>query len=204
MLRSTARSLRIRLSQLQEFRDWKRRDYSAPSPNPVKREVLRRYSLPDATWIETGTYAGDTTAFLAPHSKKIFSVEPEPKLFALARERFRTASNVEIINDVSEVALPAVLAQISGNVCLWLDGHFSAGDTFQGSTDCPIEQELMAVAANMHRFSIVNIMIDDIRLFGHPQFPDYPTLDYLVNWCREHSFKWSIEQDILIAQSTLP
>ena len=42
----------------------------------------------------------------------------------------------------SEVQLPKILDRLDGAVSFWLDGHFSAGVTFQGDQDTPIREEL--------------------------------------------------------------
>ena len=39
-----------------EFREWATAEFSSPAPTRVKRGVLRRWSLHEASWIETGTY----------------------------------------------------------------------------------------------------------------------------------------------------
>jgi hypothetical protein len=166
-MRAVARNVLKLYHRSKEVPAWKRRGYSSPSPNVIKRQVLLRHNL-------------------------------EPKLFARAKERFRSTPNVEIIKDVSEAALPTILERISGNLCLWLDGHYSAGGTYKGMADTPIKQELEAVRLNLGRFAKVHVLVDDVRLFGTD--PAYPTLDYLVDWCRANGFSWTIEHDIFIAR----
>ena len=70
------------------------------------------------------------------------------------------------------------MPKISGDVCFWLDGHFSGGDTFQGATDCPIEAELAAIDAHLDRLGKVSILIDDIRCFPCQSdgLADYPSV----------------------------
>jgi hypothetical protein len=112
-----------------DYRSWASREYSAPSPPFVKQRVVRRNGLPNATWVETGTYLGDTTSVLSRIGSMVYSIEPEPSLFANARKRFAGVRNVEIINGLSEDVLPALLPQLRDDVCFWLDGHYSAGLT---------------------------------------------------------------------------
>ena len=47
------------------FRQWRARDYGAPSPASIKQRVLLRNAAPSCAWVETGTYLGDTAAFHA-------------------------------------------------------------------------------------------------------------------------------------------
>lgn len=186
-----------------EFELWRARGYAAPSPNAVKRACVLRNGLPGATWVETGTNRGDTTALLARHGRMVYSLEPAPGLFAFARQRFADDPTVEIINAPSETALPALLPRLSGDVNFWLDGHHSGGETFKGPNDTPIVEELQCIAANLSRWDKVVVMVDDVRLFNGRVYTygPYPSRDHLVDWAREHRMTWHIEQDIFICRT---
>jgi len=45
----------------------------------------------------------------------------------------------------------------------------------------------------------INIIIDDIRLFGS-NFENYPSLDVLVEWSKMFKSKWQIQHDMFIIQ----
>jgi hypothetical protein len=185
------------------YRDWADRDFAAPSPHFVKQKVLLRNGLRDAIWVETGTYMGDTTSVLSKVAKMVYSIEPEPSLFSKAEQKFRNTSNVKIIESLSEEVLPKLLPTIGGNVCFWLDGHYSAGITFKGPQDTPIIDELDAIGRNLTTMEKVVVMVDDIRMFDprNPEFAAYPSVDVLVDWARKHNLTWHIEHDIFIAKS---
>jgi len=185
------------------YKDWADRKFAAPSPHFVKQRVLLRNGLRDATWVETGTYMGDTTSALSQVAKMVYSIEPEPTLFSKAEQRFSNTSNVKIINGVSEDVLPRLLPTLNGDVCFWLDGHYSAGITFKGPQDTPIIEELSAIEKNLVRMSNFVVMIDDVRCFDptNPAFSAYPPVDALVDWARKHNLTWHIEHDIFVAKS---
>jgi hypothetical protein len=185
------------------YRDWADREFAAPSPHFVKQKVLLRNGLPDATWIETGTYLGDTTSILSKVAKLVYSIEPEPTLFSKAEEKFRNISNVKIMKGLSEEVFPTLLPTIAGNVCFWLDGHYSAGITFKGPQDTPIIEELTAIEPYITKMDKIVVMVDDIRCFDpkNPEFSAYPSVDLLVDWARKHNLTWHIEHDIFIAKS---
>ena len=189
-------------SGLLEWMEWRRRRYAAPSPNFVKRHVLLRNGLTDATWVETGTYRGDTTAALARVARRVVSLEPAADLFAAAQARFRTVPNVELLNAASEEAFPRLLPQLADAVCFWLDGHFSGGPTFKGPSDTPILAELAAIGENLHRWEAAVVLIDDLRLFtgGVHVYGPYPPLDDLVAWAAHNGLAWHIEHDIFVAR----
>lgn len=93
----------------QAMREWATRGFAAPSPDHVKRTVLLRLSLPGCTWVETGTYRGETTALLAGVSRRVVSLEPAPALHAAAVARFAGRPNVQILNATSEQAFGTLL-----------------------------------------------------------------------------------------------
>ena len=181
--------------------EWRKRNFSDNSPQIVKQNVFLKYGIKDAAWVETGTYLGTTTSFLSGLFPHVYSLEPEPKLYAAACERFKD-KNVSLFNDVSENIFPSLLPKLSGNINFWLDGHYSAGTTFKGEKDCPVEDELIAIEQNFDNFNKISILIDDVRCFlpNNSSYTDYPSIDYLVDWARRMNFHWRIEHDIFIMQ----
>jgi len=188
------------------FDAWKEKQYAAPSPDRVREQVLLRLGQADAIWVETGTFKGNTTHFLALNSRFVFSIEPEPTLFAHAVKRFEGRPNIQIINGLSEVVLPALMPSLPAEVNFWLDGHYSAGDTHKGPVDTPIIQELACIEENIAKFSKLTVLIDDIRCFNPAieAFADYPSVDYLVDWARRVKLFWHIEHDIFVATNVKP
>ncbi|MDF3032120.1 MAG: hypothetical protein K0R03_2678 [Moraxellaceae bacterium] len=183
------------------YRDWARREFAAPSPHFIKQQVLLRNRLPNATWVETGTYMGDTTHVLSGVAQMVYSIEPEPKLFARADQRFRGTANVKILNGTSESVFPELIPKLAGDVCFWLDGHYSAGLTFKGAQDTPIVDELKVIGENLAKMNRAVVLVDDIRCFNPalPEYSTYPSLDFLVDWARQHKLSWHIEHDIFVA-----
>lgn len=179
--------------------EWKKRDFSGNSPQFVKENVLKKYGIPNAIWIESGTFFGTTTDFLSRKFLHVHSIEPSEYFYNLARKRFR-GKNVSLYRGVSEETLPHVLGELSGDVNLWLDGHYSGGLTFEGATRCPVVDELDAIENHIANFSDIAIFIDDVRCFlsNSPEFADYPSIDYLVDWARRMKMTWRVEHDILV------
>jgi hypothetical protein len=196
-------SYRLVWRKILGFAEWRQRSYAAPSPKPVKDAVLLRQGVRDATWVETGTFLGETTALLARAARHVYTIEPADALYERAAKRFARTVNVTVLHKTSEAAFDALLPTLSGPVNFWLDGHFSAGATYQGGNDTPIREELRAISRNLARISPVCVLVDDIRCFD-PALPDYatyPGLDYLVDWAREHDLHWEIEHDIFVART---
>jgi len=122
-----------------------------PAPAIAKQFVLERHSIPDCTWIETGTWLGDTTAFLSEIAFQVWTIEPGHKLAVAASVRFQKSNNIKVIEGLSENMLDEILYKVSGNVCFWLDGHYSSGDAFKGPVDTPIRLELIIIEEHLSR-----------------------------------------------------
>lgn len=188
------------IGRVQEVRSWVRRRYAPPSPSFVKRAVLARNGLSNCSWVESGTYLGRTTRVLARRSLQVISIEPDKALFDKAREKFKKTKNVVILNGLSEDLLPDILSGLSGNVCFWLDGHFSGGVTFKGPQDTPIREELALIVRYMSNLGKIVVFVDDLRMFeSATRSSEYPPLNFLVNWANLNGFSWKIEHDIFVA-----
>jgi len=198
-------TLRISWKKFREFRRWDDTAYSAPAPRHVKQAVILRSGIKGGIWIETGTHLGDTTELLATVATQVHTIEPAKELFKQAKSRLQHLRNVVVHLGSSETELEGILQSIQGDVTFWLDGHYSAGETFQGSADTPILEELRLIARYRQRFERVVVLIDDVRCFNPklPEFKDYPAREILVAWAAEQGFTWNIEHDIFIARSFL-
>ncbi len=180
---------------------WVISGWASPAPSYVKRSVLKRYSNPEDSWVETGTYFGATTAFLSRRAVRIFTIEPEPQLAALAEERFRKKKNVTVLNGTSEQKFRETLEHLQGPVAVWLDGHFSAGVTFKGDSETPIKHELEVLEQKIQDFTRLTVFVDDFRSFADSSLADgtYPPRADLVRWAERVGLGWTVEHDIFVA-----
>lgn len=180
---------------------WRSRGWSSPAPPQVKWSVLQRYAIPHASWIETGTYRGDTTKFLSSIAREVISIEPQPELADGARARLRNLSNVQVLTGTSEALFSEVVAGMTGPCCFWLDGHYSSGMTYKGSTDTPVAHELSVIGASAQRLGRIRVFVDDWRCFrpSSQEYADFPTKRQLVNWAEDSGLTWTVEHDIFVA-----
>ena len=183
--------------------NWGVASFTSPSPYFIKQACVIRNGLKGSTYVETGTYMGDTTALLGLVAERVISIEPKTKLFQLAQLRFKNSKNIEIMHGTSESIFPTLIPTLKGDISFWLDGHYSAGASYQGMKDTPIIEELNEIGKNLPNLGRVVIMIDDIRCFDPAiqGFEDYPTKSYLVNWADNNKLAWTIEHDIFIARN---
>ena len=116
---------------------------------------------------------------------------------------------MEIILGKSEDLLKNILMKnyIYKNVCIYLDAHLCQDHlinkkTFGNEeTGTPIKIELNVIESEKNNFDNINLLIDDIRLFDI-NFQNYPSKNYLVDWCKKNNFKWEISHDIFVAKYT--
>lgn len=184
---------------------WRGGGWSSPACPPVKRQVLKRAHIPGATWIETGTYRGDTTDFLSRLGADVISIEPDPLLYAQAVDRFHGNHRIHIVNGTSEDVLAEIVRTEKGALCFWLDGHYSGGGTHLAKSETPIIHELAVIEENLPRFREIAVLVDDFREFpptnSQPRSSGYPTRDFLVEWANRNGLIWNVEHDIFIARA---
>lgn len=118
--------------------------------------------------VETGTFRGITTAYMAEHSTaKIFSVESEPRFFHYAKLNLRRYKNVTVKNADSRAFLEGLITDASvpkRRVFFYLDAHWNE--------DLPLYEEVKLIDKNWNE---VVIMIDDFEV---PDDSDYKFDDY--------------------------
>lgn len=194
-------TIRRSLQEARSIHRWQKAGCPVPAPQKVKMDVLKRYSFQGMTWVETGTWMGDTTKELSGIASHVHSIEPQLDFVVAARERFRNLVNVSFHHGTSEQLFEEVVGSCSGDMAFWLDGHFSSGGTYEGEIDTPILSELQVVAESLSRFNSVSVFVDDFRCFdpSNAEFSDYPEKKVLVDWANENGLSWTVEHDIFVA-----
>jgi hypothetical protein len=194
--------LRISNDDLKELIKWKNLyNYSEPFPTFVKKEVFNEFNSSSKIWIETGTLVGDTAKYLSKVAKFVYTIEPSEKYYNISLKNLTNCENVKIYNDTSENKLNDILEIIKPNseVCFWLDGHWSGGDTFKGETDTPILSELDTIERYLNKFSKLHILVDDFRIFDIGNSTEiYPSKEVLIEYAAKNNLKWRITRDIFI------
>jgi len=115
------------------------------------------------TAVEIGYYKGMTAKRLSRLFQNVVTVEIMPELHEIAKKRCRTKRNVELLLGDGSELLPSIAERVSSAV-LFLDGHFSGGETGQGDEPEPVLEELDLIANSLQSFEA--IVVDDFRLFG--------------------------------------
>src|SRR5262249_15637116 len=108
--------------------------------------------------VETGTYLGTTTKFMAKTGLPIFSVESEPRKYAFARARLWRHRNVHLLHEDSRAALRKLFnGPLRGagerNLLVYLDAH-------HWMEDLPLAEELEIIFSV---FPNTIVMVDDFQ-----------------------------------------
>lgn len=116
------------------------------------------------TFIETGTYLGDTVSFMREIFDKVYSIELSEDLYGRAIERFAGDEKITLLmGDSSEKLHDAIALSADPSPIFWLDAHWSGGNTARSIENTPIVKELQAIQT--HRLNNSIVMIDDLRYF---------------------------------------
>jgi hypothetical protein len=166
-------------------------------------DVFKRHK--NEIFIESGSHIGNgiQNAILAGFNE-IHSIEISPKHYEYCKKRFNGNSNVHLYLGNSVDVLPRILENINRPATVWLDGHYSWGDTGKGDTNTPILEELAIIAT--HPIKTHTILIDDVRQFGTFEFDfielhDIVDLLMLINPNYQiHYEPGHIENDVLVAE----
>lgn len=115
------------------------------------------------TFIETGTYLGETTFAVEPLFQYIHTIEIKEEFYNNVKSKYSGDKIHFHLGDSTDV-FETILPTINEKTIFFLDGHWSAGDTGRGVKDCPLIEELNLIMRLFKSEAV--IIIDDHRLFG--------------------------------------
>ena len=176
--------------------------------------------LPSDTFIESGTYLGQTAAKAAHCFEEVHTVELEDAFYQQSVENLRSYANVRVYHgDTVEIfkRLMPQLASQKRRMIFWLDGHFmSCMSDAENVEDISIEGEYTPIMQELRLIKENNLdeailLIDDVRLFG-TQLEDkrikcagndhYPLLADVCRFLSESGYGYQMMGDIMVAHKT--
>jgi hypothetical protein len=169
-------------------------------PQQLASDLRDRLGLMRA--IETGTYKGGSARILASIFPEVVTIELDPALHRRSVDRLAGIPAITAVQGSSRDRL-APLVDPARPTLYWLDGHWSGGATAGEDDECPVLDELRAVADGHPNDCI---LIDDARLFLEPPPPphkseQWPSFDDIAGAIRsarpEH--RVAVLHDIVVA-----
>jgi hypothetical protein len=153
-------------------------------------------------FVETGTFEGRTAEWAASEFRRVVTIERSPRLFDVASALLRALTNVERVLGDSRTTLRDLAPTLTSPTVFWLDAHWSGGTTAGETDECPLLDELAAIASAP---AAAFTFIDDARLFLRPPPPPHdpaawPTLPDVIDAARagaEQSI--AVVDDIILA-----
>lgn len=131
---------------------------------PLYRKALSKY--PNHVFIETGTYHGEAVALaLSLGFKEIHTVDIEPGYIKKLNETHSKNPNVHGYAGDSGSLLSTILKSVHESVTVWLDAHPLI--TPLPIAQCPLLQELHALATGLPKAFPHVILVDDMRVFSN-------------------------------------
>lgn len=135
----------------------------------VPRELALRLQAAHGidTFVETGTYKGQTAVWAGANFKQVYTIEGWQEYYDRTSQANAAMENIEFVFGDSRKRLPEVLKRLDKPALIWLDAHYLGNSMVSAGTpgECPLLDELKAIKKNRMRHFI---LIDDLHCFqGH-------------------------------------
>jgi hypothetical protein len=149
---------------------------------PEELVLLIRDNSGISTFVETGTFFGNTASWASSQFKKVITVERSESIFNKAVETYGHVQNIEFRLGDSVTELSKLIPTLKESSIFWLDSHWSGGETYGQDDECPLIEELKIFRSASSKHVL---MIDDARLFNSPpplphRKEQWPTLMQVV------------------------
>lgn len=136
-------------------------------PEPLVQALQRQFNI--RNFVETGTFRGGTTRWAAGQFASVYTIEFSEDRRKDLEKTFEPYPNVVPLFGDSRSELAKLQGKLSGGTMFWLDAHWCGGDTYGSDDECPLLDELEAVAAHQRSGQVqAFVLIDDARLFLSP------------------------------------
>jgi hypothetical protein len=136
-------------------------------PFALAERLRDRFDI--SSFVETGTYLGETSSWAADRFERVWTIEAHRPLYERAVEMFKSR-NVSVVFGDSARALRQIVSGLTGSCMFWLDAHYSGAGTAGERYECPLLAEIAAIDASPFEHFV---LIDDARMFLSPPPPPH-------------------------------
>lgn len=146
-------------------------------------------------FVEAGTFLGNTAMRCSRFFHRVITIELDPALYRQARRYLSRRKNVLCLEGDALELIPSVFARPDTHQALvFLDGHYSGGETALGEFAEPACHEIIELA--QHKDKINAVIVDDFRCFGRDR--GWPKRSQLLKTVEDHfgdDFDYAIHLD---------
>lgn len=169
-------------------------------PTEVILKLKETYDI--SNFIETGTYYGDTAYWASQVFEQVSTIEYSEEIYEQVTKKYSNIKNIKFSYGDTRDNLKDIVSTLNTPSLFWLDAHWSGGETYGESDECPLIEEVKILNSSEHNNFI---FIDDARLFMSPppsphlveQWPDITAvLDELNSVSNKYIV---ITEDVIIA-----
>ena len=154
-----------------------------PSLNLDIFDNIKEYNTSYRSFIETGTFLGDTICSVNHMFDHTSTVDLSERLLKISINNYNNycknnnqTNKAKFYLGDSSVWLKQMIQDSNQKSVIFLDAHWSCGPTARGEIDVPLYSELLLIKEFQKHECI--IIIDDVRLFGTgPTINNEP-----INW----------------------
>lgn len=155
------------------------------------------------TFIEAGTFHGETASWAAGHFQQVITIEFSSTIYDHVSKKLAVIDNIQVLFGDSRSVLGDIVPQLTASALFWLDSHWSGGETYGIDDECPILQELDIITRSAHPHLLV---IDDARLFMAPpprphNIEQWPAIDKVIKALQTEARQYYIVivDDVIVA-----
>ena len=167
-------------------------------PEDITIFIKEKFNI--RSFIETGTYQGNTAAWAARNFDNVYTIEFAEEIYNKTKLLHEHLTKVQFMFGDSREVLSRILPD-AGRSVIWLDAHWCSLGSYGENDQCPLLKEIEIINTfDKDHF----ILIDDARLFlSPPPLPnlitDYPNINQLVNLLNSGNRKIYIYEDVIFA-----
>ena len=174
---------------------------------PEEVTLFLKENFKSDVFIETGTYYGNTTLWASKHFKNVHTIEFSKEIYDITSKKYAYINNINFHFGDTRALLPEILNGLDqdSKIILWLDAHWSSGETYGEHDNCPLIKELEILIQSKHDMCI---LIDDARLFLAPpplpnNYKQYPGIQDIAKLYDDDTFITVYEDVIIVVPSSL-
>ncbi len=154
------------------------------------------------TFVETGTYYGNTALWATKHFDHVITIERSAEIYEQTQDELKTIENITHILGDSRDELKRIVNGLNEPAIFWLDSHWSGENTAGEGDECPVLYELKIIFSSDQQHLI---LVDDAHMFTStpppPHDPNqWPNIEEIYHVIGKNAdYLTEIIEDVIVA-----